>query len=248
VAGSHGDQEVDRIDQQVRVNERIHVPEVRLIGVDGEQIGITPLAEALRMARAQDMDLVEVAANARPPVCRIMDYGKFKYQQDVKAKEARKRQSHIVIKEIKMRPKIDKNDYGTKSRHVERFLREGSKVKATIMFRGREMAHAELGRRILDRLAADMAELAFVESAPNQDGRNMIMVLAPHKDLAERLAAREADADGNAEVTADAVPAEAAPAEAAPAEAAPAEAAPAEATTAEATAAAQPGGDEQKDS
>jgi translation initiation factor IF-3 len=158
------------------------VPEVRLVGGDGEQIGIKPLAEALRMAKALDMDLVEVAPQARPPVCRIMDYGKYKYQQDVKAKEARKRQSHIVIKEMKMRPKIDKNDYATKSRHVERFLREGSKVKATIMFRGREMAHAELGKRILDRLAEDMANLAYVESAPNQDGRNMIMVLAPHKD------------------------------------------------------------------
>ena len=114
-----------------------------------------------------------------------MDYGKYKYQAAVKAKEARKRQSHIVIKEMKMRPKIDKHDYATKSRHVERFLREGSKVKATIMFRGREMAHAELGRRILDRLAVDMAEVAFVESAPNQDGRNMVMVLAPHRAIVE---------------------------------------------------------------
>jgi translation initiation factor IF-3 len=144
------------------------------------------------MAREQDLDLVEVAAQARPPVCRIMDYGKFKYQAAVKAKEARKRQSHIVIKEMKMRPKIGKGDYDTKSRHVERFLREGSKVKATIMFRGREMAHAELGRRLLDRLADDMKIWAFVESAPNQDGRNMIMVLAPHKEGSrEKIAADE---------------------------------------------------------
>ncbi|MGH3923292.1 MAG: translation initiation factor IF-3 [Pseudonocardiaceae bacterium] len=171
-----------RIDREARVNERILVPEVRLIGADGEQIGITPLAEALRRAREQDMDLVEVAANARPPVCRIMDYGKYRYQQAVKAKEARKRQSHIVIKEMKMRPKIDQHDYSTKSRHVERFLRDGSKVKATIMFRGREMAHQELGRRLLDRLAADMKDIAYVESAPNAEGRNMTMVLAPHKD------------------------------------------------------------------
>lgn len=140
------------------------------------------LAEAQEIAAAAGLDLVEVAADARPPVCRIMDYGKFKYQQDVKAKEARKRQSHIVIKEMKMRPKIDKHDYSTKSRHVERFLREGSKVKATIMFRGREMAHQELGQRLLDRLAADMNNLAFVESAPNTEGRNMSMVLSPHKD------------------------------------------------------------------
>jgi len=158
------------------------VPEVRLIGPDGEQVGIRPLAEALRMARSQEMDLVEVAPQARPPVCRVMDYGKFKYQQDVKAKEARKRQSHIVIKEMKMRPKIDKHDYATKSKHVERFLREGSKVKATIMFRGREMAHQELGQRILDRLATDMDNLAYVETSPSTEGRNMTMVLAPHKD------------------------------------------------------------------
>jgi translation initiation factor IF-3 len=169
------------IDREPRVNERIPVPEVRLIGPEGEQIGITPLAEALRLARERDMDLVEVAAQARPPVARIMDYGKFKYQQDVKAKEARKRQSHIVIKEMKMRPKIDQHDYTTKSRHVERFLREGSKVKATIMFRGREMAHTELGRKILDRLVEDLKELATVDSAPKQDGRNMIMVIAPVK-------------------------------------------------------------------
>jgi translation initiation factor IF-3 len=152
-----------------------------LISSDGEQIGITPLAEALRRAREQDMDLVEVAPDARPPVCRIMDYGKYKYQQAVKAKEARKRQSHIVIKEMKMRPKIDKHDYETKSRHIERFLREGSKVKATIMFRGREMTHQELGTRLLDRLADDMQALAYVESAPSTEGRNMSMVLAPHK-------------------------------------------------------------------
>ncbi len=187
-------QEVGSIEGEPRINERIRVPEVRLIGADGEQIGITPLAQALRMAREQDMDLVEVAPQARPPVCRIMDYGKFKYQAAVKAKEARRRQSHIVIKEIKMRPKIGKGDYETKSRHVERFLREGSKVKATIMFRGREMAHAELGRRLLDRLAQDMSHLGYVESAPNQDGRNMVMVLAPHKEGSkERQAAIEAE-------------------------------------------------------
>jgi translation initiation factor IF-3 len=184
--GAGFDEEGGRIDREPRVNERILVSEVRLIGANGEQIGITPLAEALRRAREQDMDLVEVAPDARPPVCRIMDYGKYKYQQAVKAKEARKRQSHIVIKEMKMRPKIDKHDYSTKSRHVERFLREGSKVKATIMFRGREMAHQELGRRLLDRLAADMEEIAYVESAPNAEGRNMTMVLAPHKDLLQQ--------------------------------------------------------------
>jgi translation initiation factor IF-3 len=175
-----GSQEVGRIDEP-RINERIRVPQVRLVGADGEQIGITPLAEALRMARDGDLDLVEVAPNASPPVCRLMDYGKYKYQQALKAKEARRRQSHIVIKEMKMRPKIDKHDYATKSRHVERFLREGSKVKATIMFRGREMAHQELGLKILDRLAGDMENVAYVETAPSTEGRNMTMVLAPHK-------------------------------------------------------------------
>ncbi|MGH8885491.1 MAG: translation initiation factor IF-3 [Egibacteraceae bacterium] len=202
------------MDREPRVNERILVPEVRLIGADGEQIGITPLAEALRQAREQNMDLVEVAANARPPVCRLMDYGKYRYQQAVKAKEARKRQSHIVIKEMKMRPKIDNHDYSTKSRHVERFLREGSKVKATIMFRGREMAHQEFGQRLLDRLAADMQDIAYVESAPNAEGRNMTMVLAPYKDMlaqTRELGALPQEAKGEAKDTeqaSDARPAE----------------------------------------
>jgi len=187
------------IEREPRINEQIRVPEVRLIGEAGEQLGVKPLAEALRLARDLALDLVEVAPNAAPPVCRIMDYGKYKYQAAVKAKEARKRQSHIVIKEMKMRPKIDKHDYATKSRHVERFLREGSKVKATIMFRGREMAHAELGRRILDRLAVDMAEVAFVESAPNQDGRNMVMVLAPHRAIVEAARGDEGKAAEAAE-------------------------------------------------
>lgn len=190
--------------REPRINEQIRVPEVRLIGAEGQQIGITPLAVALRTARELDMDLVEVAAQARPPVCRVMDYGKFKYQEAVKAKEARKRQSHIIIKEMKMRPKIDKNDYATKSRHVERFLREGSKVKATIMFRGREMAHQELGLKILDRLAADMDNVAFVETAPSTEGRNMTMVLAPHKEGprdAVDEAAESADGDSGSSAT-----------------------------------------------
>ena len=182
----------EEIDKEARINERIMAAEVRLIGADGEQVGILPLAQALSHARTQELDLVEVAPQARPPVARVMDYGKFKYQQDVKAKEARKRQSHIVIKEMKMRPKIDKNDYQTKSKHVERFLREGSKVKATIMFRGREMAHQELGLRLLDRLAEDMGNLGYVETTPSTEGRNMSMVLAPHKD-GPRDQADEAD-------------------------------------------------------
>ena len=137
--------------------------------------------DALRQAQELDLDLVEVAPQASPPVARIMDYGKFKYERDIRAKEARKRQSRIEVKEIKFRPKIDAHDYDTKKGHVERFLKAGSRVKVTIMFRGREMAHTELGRRILDRLVTDLDGLAVVDSAPKQDGRNMVMVIAPAK-------------------------------------------------------------------
>lgn len=158
------------------------MPRVRLIDADGEQVGIVQLADALRAARERDLDLVEVAPQADPPVCRIMDYGKHKYQQAQKEKEARRRQSQIVIKEIKMRPKISDNDYGTKSGHVRRFLEDGAKVRATIMFRGREMTHTEIGKGLLDRLAEDMEELATIEAYPKVDGRNMVMVLAPRKD------------------------------------------------------------------
>jgi translation initiation factor IF-3 len=151
------------------------------VDADGTQVGIVPLAQALRRAREQDLDLVEVAAQADPPVCRIMDYGKAKYEEEQKQKEARRRQSQISVKEIKMRPKISDNDYGTKSGHVRRFLEDGAKVRASIMFRGREMTHTELGLRLLDRLADDMSELATVEASPKVDGRNMVMVLAPLK-------------------------------------------------------------------
>ncbi|MFP5310059.1 MAG: translation initiation factor IF-3 [Actinomycetes bacterium] len=175
-----------------RINADIKVPRVRLIDADGEQVGIVQLAEALRRAREQDLDLVEVAPNADPPVCRIMDHGKHKYQQAQKEKEARKRQSQITIKEIKMRPKISDNDYGTKSGHVRRFLNDGAKVRATIMFRGREMTHTELGKRLLDRLADDMDELATIEAYPKVDGRNMVMVLAPRKRRVEEVPGDEA--------------------------------------------------------
>ncbi len=148
---------------------------------DGTQVGIVPLAQALRRAREQELDLVEVAPQADPPVCRIMDWGKHRYQQDQKDKEARRRQSQITVKEIKMRPKISDNDYNTKSGHVRRFLNDGAKVRASIMFRGREMSHTELGLRLLDRLADDMSDLATVEASPTVDGRNMVMVLAPAK-------------------------------------------------------------------
>jgi translation initiation factor IF-3 len=150
--------------------------------------------DALNQARALDLDLVEVAPQADPPVCRIMDYGKYKYERDVKLKEARKKQSRTGLKEIKFRPKIDPHDYATKKGHVTRFLSAGNKVKITIMFRGREMAHTELGRKILDRLVGDLGELAIVEAMPKQEGRNMIMVIGPNKRYLEDLAKQEARA------------------------------------------------------
>ena len=151
------------------------------MGSDGAQIGIVSTQEALRQAQEQDLDLVEVAPQASPPVARIMDYGKYKYERDIRMKEARKKQARVEVKEIKFRPKIDPHDYATKKGHVERFLRAGARVKVTIMFRGREMAHTELGRRILDRLVNDLEGLAVVEAVPKQDGRNMVMVIAPTK-------------------------------------------------------------------
>jgi translation initiation factor IF-3 len=154
---------------------------VRLVGPNGEQVGIVAIGDALRLAQEADLDLVEVAADARPPVCKLMDYGKWKYENAQKAREARRNQSHTVIKEMKLRPKIDPHDYETKKGHVVRFLKAGDKVKITIMFRGREQSRPELGFRLLQRLAADVEELGVVESAPKQDGRNMIMVMAPHR-------------------------------------------------------------------
>ena len=155
-----------------------------------------PIQDALRRAQDLDLDLVEVAPQAQPPVCRIMDYGKYKYERDIRMKEARKKQARIEVKEIKFRPKIDPHDYATKKGHVERFLRAGARVKVTIMFRGREMAHTELGRKILDRLVEDLKDLAQVDAYPKLDGRNMVMVIAPTKRQAaiERGAAREAAA------------------------------------------------------
>ena len=162
------------------------------MGPDGGQIGIVSTDDALRQARELDLDLVEVAPAANPPVCRIMDYGKYKYERDIRQKEARKKQSRIEVKEIKFRPKIDPHDYETKKGHVVRVLSAGSRVKITIMFRGREMAHTELGRKILDRLIDDLKDLATVDSAPKQDGRNMIMVIAPVKrSPVEKTAASE---------------------------------------------------------
>ncbi len=171
-----------------RINDRIRVPEVRLVGPNGEQVGIVRVEDALRLAAEADLDLVEVAPMAKPPVAKLMDYGKFKYEAAMKAREARKNQVNTVIKEIKLRPKIDPHDYGTKKGHVERFLKGGDKVKVTIMFRGREQSRPELGFRLLQRLAEDVLELGTVESQPKQDGRNMVMVLAPTKKKAQAMA------------------------------------------------------------
>jgi len=168
---------------RTRVNETIRVPQVRLIDDDGSQIGVKARDEALEYAWAKNLDLVEVAPDANPPVCRVMDYGKYRYDQEQKQKLARKHQSTITIKEIKLRPKIDPHDYATKKGHVVRFLRQRDKVKVTIMFRGREMSHPERGRALLERLAEDVSELGVIESAPIQDGRNMVMLLAPVREL-----------------------------------------------------------------
>jgi len=167
---------------QTRVNESIRVPRVRLVDADGSQIGIKQTPEALEYAYSKNLDLVEVAAQADPPVARVMDYGKYRYEQEQKAKLARKHQTQINVKEIKLRPKIGIHDYNTKKGHVERFLNQRAKVKVTIMFRGREQYHPERGRDLLMRLAEDVKEIGAIESPPLQDGRNMVMVLGPTKN------------------------------------------------------------------
>ncbi len=164
-----------------RINERIRVPEVRLIDETGQQVGVLSRDEALDYARQRDLDLVEVAPEARPPVCRVLDYSKYKYEQEQKQKAARKHQQNINVREIKFRPKIAQHDYDTKKGHVVRFLKHRDKVKVTIMFRGREVTHPERGEAILNRLAEELGELAVIEQRPTQDGRNMTMMLAPAK-------------------------------------------------------------------
>lgn len=170
-----------------RVNERIRADKVLVIASDGEQLGVKDVRDALSIAREQGLDLVEVAAQANPPVCRIMDYGKFKYEQTQKAKRSKKHQQMIVIKEMKFRPKIEEHDFITKEKHVIRFLKAGAKVKITIMFRGRETTHPDIGRAILNRLADDVSELASVEAQPKLDGRNMTMVLGPLPEVMAAL-------------------------------------------------------------
>jgi len=186
---------------QTRINDRIRVPEVRLIGDDGKQVGIVKTAEALAYAQQRDLDLVEVAPEARPPVVRVLDYSKYKYEQAQKQKAARRHQQQITVREIKFRPKIAQNDYDTKKGHVARFLRGRDKVKITIMFRGREVTHPERGTALLDRLAGELSEIGVVEQAPVQDGRNMTMLLAPSK--AVLAGEKDKSSDGRQEKDSD---------------------------------------------
>lgn len=172
-----------------RINERIRVPEVRLVGPQGEQVGVVRIEDALRLATESDLDLVEVAPQAKPPVCKLMDFGKYKYEAAVKARESRKNQSTTVLKEVRFRLKIDDHDYNTKVGHARRFLEAGDKVKAMIQFRGREQQRPEMGVRLLQRFSEDVADLGAVESSPRQDGRHMVMVVGPLKTKAEAKAA-----------------------------------------------------------
>jgi translation initiation factor IF-3 len=184
---------------QTRINERIRVPKVRLIGADGEQLGILDTSEALKKAQEANLDLVEVAPNSKPPVTRLLDYSKYKYEQEQKQKAARKHQQQVNVREIKLRPKIATHDYETKKGHVERFLKHRDKVKVTIMFRGREQAHPERGRDLLQKLFEDLDGLATIESAPLQEGRNMSMLLGPSKEVDKLLGDDQDDAAAPAE-------------------------------------------------
>jgi translation initiation factor IF-3 len=170
----------------MRINGEIRAREVRLVGEGGEQLGIVNLRDALRIAAERTLDLVEVAPTARPPVCRVMDFGKFKYEQSKRDREARKKQHNVVIKEVKMRPRIETHDFDVKRKNAERFLREGDKVKATIMFRGREIVHTDIGRQVLERLAASLGELAQVERPARVEGRNLTMILTPREHAQAR--------------------------------------------------------------
>ncbi len=169
------------VEKRTRVNDQIRISPVRVVDEDGEQLGILGLDEAKAAAAERGLDLVEVAPMARPPVCRIMDYGKFKYEEARKAREARKKQHTTHVKEVKFRPGIEEHDFAFKVRHARRFLEEGDKVKATMMFRGRQMAHPELGREVLDRVAEAVEDIGKVESVPSMEGRFMIMILAPRR-------------------------------------------------------------------
>lgn len=176
----------------MRINNRIRISPIRLIGPDGEQIGIVPTAEALEKAREAGLDLVEVSPNSRPPVCRILDYGKFKYELAKKDKMAKKKQHAFQLKEMRYRPKIDEHDFQFKTKHVKEFIESGSKVRVYVMFRGREMAHTEFGRVVLDRVIEELQDISVVEANPKQEGRNMTMVLAPTAEVMKNLRTKAA--------------------------------------------------------
>jgi translation initiation factor IF-3 len=195
-----------------RTNDRIRVPEVRLVGPNGEQVGVVRIEEAIRLAQEADLDLVEVAPNSKPPVAKIMDFGKFKYETAQKAKEARRNQANTILKEVRFRLKIDTHDYETKRKRAEGFLQSGDKVKAMILFRGREQSRPEQGVRLLQKFSEDVAEFGSVESTPTIDGRNMVMVIGPLKNKAEAKAEAEARRAANKPQRASSVPADAAPA------------------------------------
>jgi translation initiation factor IF-3 len=191
-AHSHSNIEKETHISDPRTNDRIRVPEVRLVGPNGEQVGVVRIEDALRLAQEADLDLVEVAPNSKPPVAKIMDFGKFKYETAQKAKEARRNQANTILKEVRFRLKIDKHDYETKRKRAEGFLQSGDKVKAMILFRGREQSRPEQGHRLLQKFAEDVAEFGSVESTPTIDGRNMVMVIGPLKNKAEAKAEAQA--------------------------------------------------------
>jgi translation initiation factor IF-3 len=227
-----------------RINERIRVPEVRLIGDDGTQVGVLKTPDALVYAQERDLDLVEVAPEARPPVVRVLDYSKYKYEQEQKLKQARKHQQNIVIREIKFRPKIAQGDYNTKKGHVVRFLKHRDKVKITIMFRGREVTHPERGEMILARLAEELSELAVVEQRPLQDGRNMTMLLAPSRALlADGSDPAASDGAATDPAATDAAASDGAPTDAAASDAAPTDPAPTDAVASDPAASESDGSD-----
>ncbi|MBI3372161.1 MAG: translation initiation factor IF-3 [Betaproteobacteria bacterium] len=180
------------LERSQRINREITAPEVRLVGAEGEQVGIVPVAEAIRMAEEAEVDLVEIAPMAKPPVCRLMDFGKFRYREQKRAHEAKLKQKQIQIKEVKFRPGTDEGDYAIKLRNLKRFLEEGDKTKVTLRFRGREMAHQELGMRLLQRVKADLELHGVVEQFPRLEGRQMVMVLAPLKKEQRDKIKREA--------------------------------------------------------
>lgn len=182
-----------------RVNDRIRVSQVRLVDEEGEMLGIKPTSEALELAKERGFDLVEVSPGANPPVCRIMDYGKFKYEQSKKAKKAKKKQHIMHVKEIKMRPKIETHDYGFKMNHARRFLEHGNKVKFSLIFRGREVTHPDIGLRILRQVAADLAEIADVEVGPKKEGMTMMMVMFPKPGIIIKKPDEEVERAGKAE-------------------------------------------------